>query len=114
MNLDQLRIFAKVVETGSFTQAAEALGSQKSHLSRVVTQLEAALGVKLLERTTRSLSVTEIGRDMHGRALDILAAVDEAQRAAQNAHAEPRGLLRLTCGTEFGQIAVNGWINAYL
>ena len=54
MTLEQLKILVKVVESGSFTRAAELLGTQKSHLSRVLTQLEAELGVKLLARTTRN------------------------------------------------------------
>ena len=58
MTLDQLRILVKVVQCGSFTRAAEVLGTQKSYVSRVIAQLEAELGVKLLERTTRTLSNT--------------------------------------------------------
>ncbi len=114
MNFDQLRVFAKVVDAGSFTRAAELLASQKSHVSRVVAQLEARLGVKLLERTTRSLAVTEVGREVHERALAILAAVDETELVAQRTQGVPQGTLRLTCGVEFGLIAVNGWVDAYL
>lgn len=114
MTLDQLRILVKVVQNGSFTRAAELLGTQKSYVSRVVAQLEAELGVKLLERTTRSLSVTEIGREVVERAIGILAAVDDTVRITQHARAEPRGRLRLTCGVEFGMIAVGGWIDEYL
>jgi DNA-binding transcriptional LysR family regulator len=114
MNLDQLQVFVKVVQTGSFTRAAEALRSQKSHLSRVVSQLEAQLGAKLLERSTRSLSVTEIGREVFERAVGILSAVEDTERVAQQMLAEPRGTLRLTCGVEFGMLAVAGWVDEYL
>ena len=114
MQFEQLRAFVKVAQTGSFTRAAELLGLQKSHLSRTVTQLEARLGVKLLERTTRSLRVTEVGREVLERATGILDSVDDTQRLVQNIHVEPRGSLRLTCGVEFGMIAVNAWVNAYL
>lgn len=114
MELSTLQAFVKVVQTGSFTRAADALNTQKAHVSRVVTQLERELGVRLLERTTRSLSLTEIGREFFERAVGILGSVDDAQRAVQKAQGEPRGTLKLTCGVEFGMIAVSGWITAYL
>lgn len=114
MELATLRAFVKVVQTGSFTRAAEALNTQKAYLSRVVTQMEKELGARLLERTTRSLSLTEIGREFFERAVGILASVDDAQRAVQKAQGEPRGVLKLTCGVEFGMIAVSAWIARYL
>lgn len=114
MDLPALQAFVKVVQTGSFTRAAEALGTQKARVSRVVSQLERELGVRLLERTTRALSLTEVGREFFERALGILGSVDEAWRAVQDARAEPRGTLRLTCGVEFGMIAVGQWVQAYL
>lgn len=114
MELSTLQAFVKVVQTGSFTRAADALNTQKAHISRVVTQLERELGVRLLERTTRSLSLTEIGREFFERAVGILGSVDDAQRAVQRAQGEPRGTLKLTCGVEFGMIAVSGWISTYL
>lgn len=110
MDLVALRAFVKVTQTGSFTRAAEALGTRKAHLSRVIAALEKDLGVRLLARTTRSLSLTEIGRDFFERAMGILGAVEDAERAVQNAQGEPRGVLKLTCGVEFGMIAVSGWI----
>lgn len=114
MELNHLDTFVKVVQTGSFTRAAEQLHSQKAHVSRVVSQLEAALGVRLLERTTRSLSLTEVGREVFERSVGILGAVEDTRRAVQQAQAEPRGRLRLTCGVEFGMLAVNGWVRDYL
>lgn len=114
MQLDALNAFVKVVQAGSFTRAAETLATQKAHLSRVVAQLEKDLGVRLLERTTRSLSLTEVGRELFERAVGILGAVEEAERVVQQAHAEPRGTLRLTCGVEFGMLAVSTWIDQYL
>jgi DNA-binding transcriptional LysR family regulator len=114
MDLPSLQAFVKVVQTGSFTRAADALDTQKAHLSRVVTQLERELGVRLLERTTRALSLTEVGREFFERAVGILASVEDAQRVVQKAQGEPRGTLKLTCGVEFGMIAVSGWIDRYL
>lgn len=114
MQFSALRAFVKVAQTGSFTRAASALNTQKAHLSRVIGQLEGELGVRLLDRTTRSLSLTEVGRDFYERASGILASVEDAHRAVQRSQGEPRGTLRLTCGVEFGLIAVTGWINRYL
>jgi DNA-binding transcriptional LysR family regulator len=114
MEIQELNAFVKVVQAGSFTRAADSLGTQKAHLSRVITQLEKKLGVRLLERTTRSLSLTEVGREMFERAVGILGAVDEAQRIAQKTQAEPRGVLKLTCGVEFGMISVSRWVAEYL
>lgn len=114
MDLAALQAFVKVVQTGSFTRAADALHTQKARLSRVVSQLERELSVRLLERSTRSLSLTEPGREFFERAHAILASVDDARQAMQRIRGEPQGLLRLTCGVEFGLVAVNGWIADYL
>lgn len=114
MDLPSLQAFVKVVQTGSFTRAAEALNTQKAHLSRVVSQLERELGVRLLARTTRALSLTEVGREFFERSMGILASVDDARQTVQRAQGEPRGTLKLTCGVEFGMMAVNGWIARYL
>lgn len=114
MELSALAALVNVVQAGSFTRAAEAMHTQKAHLSRVITNLERELGVRLLERTTRSLSLTEVGREIFERAVGILGAVDDAERVAQRMLAEPRGVLKLTCGVEFGMIAVTRWIDAYL
>lgn len=114
IDLPRIAAFVKVVQAGSFTRAAEALETHKAQLSRTVSQLERELGVRLLERTTRSLSLTEVGREFYERSLGILAAVDDARLAMQQAQGEPRGTLRLTCGVEFGMLAVGRWINRYL
>ena len=81
MELNELQAFVKVVQAGSFTRAADLLGAQKSYLSRVVSQLERKLGVRLLERSTRAMHLTEVGREVFERAVGILAAADDAQRA---------------------------------
>jgi DNA-binding transcriptional LysR family regulator len=114
MTLEQLKILVNVIQSGSFTRAAERLGTQKSYVSRVIAQLEAELGAKLLERTTRAVSVTEVGREVFERALGILGAVEDTTRLVHNTQGEPKGLLRLTCGVEFGRLAVGRWVNEYL
>lgn len=114
MNIDELTVFAAVVRAGSFTGAARALGTQKAHASRVVSRLEKRLGARLLQRSTRSLAVTEVGRELYERAIGIIAALDETRAMIQRTQAEPQGILRLTCGVEFGLLIVNRWITAYL
>jgi len=114
IELDQLRTLVKVVQAGSFTRAAELLGSEKARLSRLVSRLESQLGVRLLERTTRSLRLTEVGREIFERAVTVLAAVEDTEQVAARVHDVPRGVLRLTCGVEFGQLAVSAWVSAYL
>ncbi len=114
MDIHELRTLIKVVQTGSFTQAADLLGSHKAHVSRTITQLEAKLGVRLLERSTRALRLTEIGREVFERAVGIVAAVEDTERVAQQMWAEPGGTLRITCGAEFGMMVVSRWINQFL
>lgn len=112
--IEDLTVFAAVVRAGSFTGAARVLGTQKAHASRVVSRLEKRLGVRLLQRSTRSLAVTEVGRELYERSVGILSALDETQAMIQRTHAEPQGVLRLTCGVEFGLLVVNRWVRAYL
>src|SRR5437879_5535551 len=97
-----IEAFAKVVETGSFARAAERLGVSVSSVSRHVTELEAHLDARLLNRTTRRLSLTEIGRAFHERCVQLLADLEEAEESAGVGTVVPRGTLRLTCGVTFG------------
>jgi LysR family transcriptional regulator, regulator for bpeEF and oprC len=114
MELSRLRAFVAVVQSGSFTRAAELLRSQKARVSRQVSELETELGVRLLERTTRALRLTEVGREVFERALGILNAVEDTERVAQAVHGEPHGLLRITVPLEFGLIAAFDWARALL
>jgi DNA-binding MarR family transcriptional regulator len=82
LNLEELAAFVAVVRARSFTVAAKALGMDKAQLSRVVSRLESRLGARLLQRSTRSLSLTEVGREFYERAVSILAAVDDTEAAA--------------------------------
>lgn len=114
MELARLRAFVTVVQSGSFTRAAEVLRTQKARVSRQVGDLETELGVRLLERTTRALRLTEIGRELFERALGILAAVEDAERAAQSVHGEPHGVLRITVPLELGLLVAFDWVRALL
>ncbi len=114
MNLDQLKAFAAVVHAGSFTAAALQLGHDKAHLSRSVSALERELGTRLLERSTRSLRLTESGRSVVERARAILGASDELLQFARSLQAEPQGTLKLSFNHDFGLVAANAWITRYL
>jgi len=100
--LGGMAVFAKVVETGSFSAAARALGLSKSAVSKQVAALEARLGARLLNRTTRTLSLTDPGLAFHDRAVRILAEAEEAERAVSLLQSEPRGLLRVNAPVTFG------------
>ena len=98
----EMSIFRAVVDAGSFTQAAERLGLSKAVVSRSVTQLEARLGVRLLHRTTRRLSVTQEGSTFHARCGSLLAELDEAEAEITARSGQARGLLRVAAPLSFG------------
>src|SRR5438309_8657895 len=91
-----LTAFSKVVESGSFARAAERLDVSVSSISRLVAELEEHLGARLLNRTTRRLSLTETGRVFHERCVQLLADLEEAEQSAHAGTAIPRGTLRLS------------------
>src|SRR5499427_9182010 len=90
-----LTAFVRVVENGGFSAAARRLNMSTTMVSNHVQALEDRLGVRLLNRTTRKVSITEIGRAYYDRCVQILAQVDEADRLASEMQATPRGKLRL-------------------
>jgi len=94
--------FARVVEAGSFAGAATRLGVSVSSVSRLVADLETQLGVRLLNRTTRRISLTEAGRAFHERSIQLLADLEEAEASASEGAAVPRGTLRLSGPVTFG------------
>ena len=99
---DVIQAFVKVAETGSFSEAARRLNLSKSMISRQVSALEAELGVRLLHRTTRSLSPTEAGRAYLERCQRILADLEEANLLVSRLQAVPRGRLRVSAPLSFG------------
>lgn len=101
-NSVRLAVFAKVAEVKSFTKAAEALGLSKSAVSKHVAGLEERLKARLLQRTTRRLSLTEVGTALFARAQRIVAEVEEAERAVTTLSTEPRGTLRVSAPMSFG------------
>jgi len=96
IDFNELYFFAQVVQRGSFTKAARAIGIPKSRLSRRVAELETRLGVRLLQRTTRRLSLTDIGSKYYEQCQAMLAAAHAAEQTVENLSSEPRGQLRVT------------------
>ena len=99
---DAITAFTNVVDTGSFARAAERLDVSVSSVSRHVAELEAHLGARLLNRTTRRLSLTEAGRAFHERCTQLLADLEEAEASAGAGTLAPRGTLKVSCGVSFG------------
>ena len=98
-----IRVFAQVVESGSFSGAAEKLGLSATATSRHVADLEARLRTRLLNRTTRRVSLTESGRAFYERSVQLLSDLEEAELAMRAAAVTPKGTLKLTCGVSFGE-----------
>jgi DNA-binding transcriptional LysR family regulator len=97
-----LSVFVKVVEGSSFAAAARHFGLSPAMVSKHIVSLEERLGARLLNRTTRQVSPTEIGREFYERSTRILADLDEAEQAASALQATPKGLLRLNGPLSFG------------
>ena len=93
--IDAMQAFARVVETGSFTKAAQTLHMSKTSVTQLVQQLEAHLRVKLLNRTTRKVNVTADGAAYYERVVRLLADMDDAETSLSSASASPRGRLRV-------------------
>lgn len=96
-DLNDFRYFTAVVSHRGFAAAARALGVPKSSLSRRVARLEAGLGVRLVERSSRRFGMTEIGEEFYERCRVVLADAEAAEDAVARVRAEPRGLVRLSC-----------------
>jgi DNA-binding transcriptional LysR family regulator len=111
--LDGITAFALVVDTGSFTAAAERLKLSKSAVSAHVLRLEERLGIQLLHRTTRRVATTEAGHAYHQYCVRILADAEAAEQAASALHREPRGTLRISAPDMFGWMHVAPAIAAF-
>jgi len=96
IDLNRIATFVRVVDTGSFTAAAALQGVPTSSVSRSVARLEQDLGVRLLNRTTRKLALTDAGQHFHARMHAVIGETEEATRAVSGFATEPRGVVRLT------------------
>lgn len=114
MNLNEMLIFGKVAENQSFTKASQELGIEKSTVSIKVTQLEKRLGMRLLNRTTRSVTLTEAGEGYYRYCQQVIDTAKEAEHFAETLTTEPQGLLRISAPLDFGQIVVTELVDPFL
>lgn len=112
-----LSVFTRIVESGSFTAAADQLGMSRAAVSKHLMALEDRLGARLLNRTTRRCSLTEAGQAFYERGRQILGDLDEAEREAGQTGMRPRGLLKVNAPMTFGTMhlapAVPGYLEAW-
>lgn len=109
-----IRVFVQVAELMSFVRAAERLDLSTTAVSRQVAELESHLQTRLLQRTTRRISLTETGRSFYERCVQILGELDEAEREAAQEATRPRGTIRLTTSVNFGMHQVTPAIASFL
>jgi DNA-binding transcriptional LysR family regulator len=109
-----MRVFTAVVDSGSFSGASDKLDMSRGMATRYVAKLEDHLGVRLLHRTTRKLSLTEAGTDYYPRAIQILASIEDAEHLATKGSVDPRGILRITTAGGFAIGNIERIVAAYL
>ncbi len=115
MDMDSaFRVFVRVAETESFSLAAKQLGLGQPAVSKQISTLEEQLGARLLHRTTRSITLTDEGREFLGHARHAVAATDFALERVQRVKGKASGLMRLSCQTGFGRMAVVPRLTAIL
>jgi DNA-binding transcriptional LysR family regulator len=113
-DLERMAIFAHVVEEKSFSGAARRLNLSKSLVSKHVTQLEKSVGARLLNRTTRALSLTEAGTVLYAHCARILEELEEAKLAVSRLQSAPRGILRISAPVAFGRLHVASALPEFL
>ena len=112
--LEGIAEFCAVADVGNFTGAANKLDTSVAQISRKVSSLEKHLGVKLLQRTTRSVSLTEAGTQYFQQALPALKALEDAQLAVSALQASPQGLIKLTAPVAFGEAFIAPLLNTFM
>lgn len=113
-HLDEIFAFMSIVDAGSFVGGGRVIGLTRSAAGKALARLESRLGVRLLNRTTRHLSLTEDGRVFHEHCLQVLAALDEAEASVGQCTGTPQGVLRLTLPDAFGRLHVLPLLRDYL
>ena len=113
-DLNDMLYFAEVVDRGGFAAAGRALNVPKSKLSRRVAELEGRLGVRLLQRTTRKLSLTEAGELYHRHCVAMREAAEAANEAVDLVRNEPRGTIKVTCAVTLAQTTVGPLLPLFL
>src|SRR4030081_1327975 len=105
--------FVRTVDAGSFSAASRLIGSSQSAVSKSVARLEHRLGVRLIQRSTRTLSLTTEGQAYYERVAPLLRAIDDAEDLVQAA-SEAKGLLRVSAPQEFGRMLIASWAPEFL
>lgn len=113
-NLGDLEIFVRVVATGSMSAAGRLLGLSPAVVSKRIKRLEERLGTRLLQRTTRQISLTEAGQGFYDRVLGVLAGVEEAENFASGRSGQVRGTLRISAPTSFGRVHVAPHLKSFM
>ncbi|NMG45862.1 LysR family transcriptional regulator [Aromatoleum toluvorans] len=113
-DLNLLVVYARVVEAGSFSEAARRMEVSRSVISKAVAKLERSLGARLIHRTTRHLSLTEIGKAVAAHCDRLLEEVVQIERMAESLNAEPRGVLRVSASVAFGTLHVAPALASFL
>ena len=111
---EDMRLFCQVMESGSFTAAAEQLGLSKQFVSRRLIQLEDRLGVRLLNRSTRRLDVTPLGQSYYESALRLLSEVEQVEQGIAGQNSEPRGTIRLSAPLSFAMAHLGCLLPSFL
>jgi len=111
---NDLLLFARVAESGSFSRAAQRLGLPKSTVSRRIARLEAHLGERLLLRTTRKLSITDFGHSVLEHALQVAAEVEAASSLAQHRQIEPSGRLRVSMPSDLAIVVLGPMLSEFI
>lgn len=114
LDLNNILVFARVVEAGSFTAAARLLGMPKTTVSRRIAALEREVGMRLIQRTTRSLSVTDAGRLYYEQSSQALRTIEDANLRLAEASAEPSGTIRISAPVGFGESFLTGTVFDFL
>ncbi|HET8747336.1 MAG TPA: LysR substrate-binding domain-containing protein [Ramlibacter sp.] len=113
-DLNDMLFFAEVVDQGGFAAAGRALKLPKSRLSRRIADLEARLGVRLLHRTTRKLSLTPAGETYHRHCVAVREQAEAAEEAVMHVQTEPRGTVRITCPVTLAQTTIGPLLPRFL
>jgi DNA-binding transcriptional LysR family regulator len=113
-NLGDLEVFARVVTARSMSAAARELSLSPAVISKRIRRLEERLGVRLLQRTTRQLSLTQAGQDFYARVISILSSIEEAEAHVSNDASNVRGLLKVSAPTSFGRMHIAPHLKRFL
>ncbi len=114
VNLNDILVFVAIVDAGSFVAGGQALGLTRSAAGKAIGRLEDRLGARLLNRTTRTISLTDEGRTFYDRGLAVLRAVEDAEASVAGRVGTPRGLLRVTVPDAYGRLLILPLIEPYL